>query len=89
MERHSQIDNILIDRRRHSRLLEVRSFRGADCNIGHYLVVAKVRERLAVGKQATQKFEMESKLIIIQTLDIALFVMLFAILIFVISSTPF
>jgi hypothetical protein len=51
------IDHILIDRRRHSSILEVRSFRGADCDIDHYLVVAKVRERLAVRKQAAQKFD--------------------------------
>ena len=34
----------------------MRSFRGADCDTGHYLVIAKVRERLAVGKQAAQRF---------------------------------
>jgi endonuclease/exonuclease/phosphatase family metal-dependent hydrolase len=47
---HNQIDHIFIDRRRHSSILDIRSFRGADCDIDHYLAVAKVRERLAVGK---------------------------------------
>jgi len=35
----------------------VRSFGGADCDTDHYLVIAKVRERLAVGKQAAQRFD--------------------------------
>jgi len=35
----------------------VQSFRGADCDTDHYLVIAKVRERLAVGKQAAQRFD--------------------------------
>ena len=30
---------------------------GADCDTGHYPVIAKVRERLAVGKQAAQRFD--------------------------------
>jgi endonuclease/exonuclease/phosphatase family metal-dependent hydrolase len=38
---HNQIDHVLIDKRRHSNALDVRSFRGADCDTGHYLVVAK------------------------------------------------
>jgi hypothetical protein len=45
---HSLIDHILIDGRWHSRILDVRSFRGADSDANYYLVVAKVRERLAV-----------------------------------------
>ena len=34
-------------------------FRGADCDTDHYLVIAKVRERLAVSKQAAQKFDVD------------------------------
>jgi len=40
-------------------ILDVQSFRGADCDTAHCLVVAEVRERLAVSKQAAQKFEWE------------------------------
>jgi len=47
---HNQIDHILIDRRWHLSVLDVRSFRTADCATDHYLLVAKVRERLAVSK---------------------------------------
>jgi hypothetical protein len=47
---YSQIDHILIDRRWHLNVLDVRSSRGADCDMNHSLVGAKVRERLAVSK---------------------------------------
>ena len=50
-----EVQRILIDRRWHSSIIDVRSFRGAECDTDHYLVVAKVRERLAVRKQAAQE----------------------------------
>ncbi len=56
---HNQIDHILIGRRRHSSILDVHSFRVADCDTDHYLVVAKFRERLAVSKQAADKLDGE------------------------------
>ena len=49
----------MINSRWHSSILEVRSFRGVDCDTDHCLVVAKVRERLVVIKQAAQKFDGE------------------------------
>jgi endonuclease/exonuclease/phosphatase family metal-dependent hydrolase len=56
---HNQIDHILIDRRRHSSILDVRSFRGADFDSDHYLVAANARERLAVGKRMVKKMDVE------------------------------
>jgi len=56
---HNQIDHIFIDRRWHLSILDVLSCREVDCDTDHYMVVAKVRERLAVSKQAAQKFDVE------------------------------
>jgi hypothetical protein len=56
---HNQIDHILIDRRQDSSILDVRSFRGAYCNSDHYLVLAKVKERLAVSKRMVKKMDIE------------------------------
>jgi hypothetical protein len=38
---HNQINHVLIEKRRHSNILDVRSFRGADCDTDHYLVGEK------------------------------------------------
>jgi hypothetical protein len=46
-------------RRQHSNLPDVRSFRGVDCNTSHCLLIAEVRDRLAVSKLSTQKLGME------------------------------
>jgi hypothetical protein len=54
---HNQIDNIMIDRSRHSSILDVRSFMAAesDCDTDHYLVVVKVRDKLAVNKETLHR----------------------------------
>jgi len=54
---HNQTDHVLIERRWHSSVLDVGSFRGADCDTHHYLVIAKVRGRIAVVKQDAQSFD--------------------------------
>jgi hypothetical protein len=49
----------LIERIQHLSKLDVRSLRAADYDTDHYLVVAKVKERLAVSKQTTISIHME------------------------------
>jgi hypothetical protein len=49
----------LIHKRWHSIILDARNFRGVDFDIDYYLVVAKVRERLAISKQAAQNSDGE------------------------------
>jgi hypothetical protein len=56
---HNQVAHILIDRRRHSSIFDVRSLRAAACDTEHYVVMAKIRERLAVKKQGSYKLHME------------------------------
>jgi hypothetical protein len=56
---YNQIDHVLIDKGRHSNISDVRSFRGADSDTDHYLVVEKLRERISVSKRARQKFDLE------------------------------
>jgi hypothetical protein len=55
----NQIDQILIDRRWHSSILDVRLLRAADCDTDHHLVMGKVRERQAMSKQTTNRVHME------------------------------
>ena len=49
---HNKIVRILIDRRWHPSALDVRRFSGAGCDTDHYLVVANIKKKLAVSKQA-------------------------------------
>ena len=46
---HDQIYHIFIDKKWHSSILDVQSFRRADCDTYHYLVVAKVREEFLIS----------------------------------------
>jgi hypothetical protein len=56
---HNHIDHVLVESQRHFNVLDVRSYRAAHCDTNHYLVVAKVKERLAVNKQRSYRFHME------------------------------
>jgi hypothetical protein len=56
---HDRIDHILIDRRWHWYILDVRSFRAADCDTGLYVVVVKFKGILTVIRQGAQRFNVE------------------------------
>jgi hypothetical protein len=55
----NQTDYTFIERRRHLSILNVQSSSRADCDTHQYLVVANARERLAINKEAAQKFDVE------------------------------
>jgi hypothetical protein len=55
----NQIDHVLIDRRRHSSTLEVRSVREADRDTDRHVAAVKLWDRLAVSKRAAQKVDTE------------------------------
>jgi hypothetical protein len=59
MGKQNQIDHAVIDKRRHSNIYDVRSFKGSDCDTDHYLMVAEVRQRLSKSKQGSQNFDIE------------------------------
>jgi hypothetical protein len=40
-------------------MLYILSFRGADCDSNHYVVVTKLRDRISVSKRAWQNFDLE------------------------------
>jgi hypothetical protein len=48
-----------IDKKQHSNILDVCSFRGVDCDTDHYLIVAKLRKRISVSKRARQNSDLE------------------------------
>jgi hypothetical protein len=47
-----------MDKRLHSGTGDVYYFGGSDCDTNHYLVVAKVTQRLSVSKRTAQNFDM-------------------------------
>ncbi|XP_058840098.1 craniofacial development protein 2-like [Topomyia yanbarensis] len=44
---YSQIDHVLVDERHFIDVIDVRTFRGPNIDLGHYLVIAKIRARLS------------------------------------------
>jgi hypothetical protein len=56
---HNRADHILINRRRQESVLDSQSFRPADSDTDHYMVVAKVKERLAVSNRTSHRSHMD------------------------------
>jgi hypothetical protein len=56
---HNKIEHVSTDWRSQVSVIDVRSFRGADCDTGHYLVIAKIRKRLAVSKAPVNNKDMD------------------------------
>jgi len=56
---HNQIDQILIDSKWHSSVLDVRFFRVADCDSDRCPVIPSVRKILAGSKPSAQTFDVE------------------------------
>ena len=52
--KNNQIDLVLVDKRRQSSIIDIRSLRGVDCDIDHCLVVAIIRERQSLKKGIKQ-----------------------------------
>jgi len=50
----NQIDHVLVDRRRHSNIMDVRSHRGVEGESDHQLVVTKVREKLCIANRESK-----------------------------------
>ena len=57
----NQIDHMLINRRYATSVLDVRTYRGANCDSDHFLVIAKIRQRLATAnKRETKQMRWDS-----------------------------
>jgi hypothetical protein len=47
----NQIDHVLVDRRHASDIMDVRSTRGTDCDVDHFLACVQYRQRISMIKE--------------------------------------
>jgi hypothetical protein len=48
---HNQIDHLLIDAQHVSKVMDVRTFRGANIDSDHYLLISKIRSRISTARK--------------------------------------
>jgi len=53
----NQIDHVIIDRGRHTNIMDVSSYRGAEADTDHQLVIIKVREKLYIANRESKGFK--------------------------------
>jgi len=51
----NQIDHVLVDIRRHTNIMNVRSYRGAEGHTDHQLVITKVKEKLCIANRESNE----------------------------------